>query len=186
MSTSALNLEFGGVLRIAIVATDPLRRAELQRIVSEAGHRVVVMMSEAQVVLSDSDAAPADTPVVTLGVDDGDQAGSLPRDANAEQIDAALRAAAAGLIVRAARERAGGFGALRERSVHALLTPREVEILAAIGAGLSNKAVARRFDISLHTVKFHVESLFKKLGARTRAEAVAKGLERRRSEIVEL
>jgi DNA-binding CsgD family transcriptional regulator len=78
-----------------------------------------------------------------------------------------------------------GFRA-RERSVKALLTPREFEMLTAISAGLGNKAIARRFDISLHTVKFHIESLFRKLGVRTRAEAVAKGLERRRTETVEL
>jgi DNA-binding NarL/FixJ family response regulator len=61
----------------------------------------------------------------------------------------------------------------------ALLTPRELEVLAAIGEGLTNKAIARRLDISLHTVKFHVESLFRKLGARTRTEALAKAAERR-------
>ena len=57
-----------------------------------------------------------------------------------------------------------------------LLTPRELDVLAAIGTGLSNKAIARQLGISLHTVKFHIESLFRKLGVRTRAEAVAKGL----------
>jgi two-component system, NarL family, nitrate/nitrite response regulator NarL len=58
------------------------------------------------------------------------------------------------------------------------LTAREVEVLNAIADGLGNKAVARRLGISPHTVKFHIETLFRKLGARTRAEAVAKGLRR--------
>jgi DNA-binding NarL/FixJ family response regulator len=58
-----------------------------------------------------------------------------------------------------------------------LLTPRELDVLHAIMDGLTNKLIARQLDISLHTVKFHVESVFRKLGVRTRAEAVAKALE---------
>ena len=64
-----------------------------------------------------------------------------------------------------------------------LLTPREREILGLIGEGLSNKAMARRLGISVHTVKFHLEALFTKLDATSRAEAVAKGL---RGGVIEL
>jgi DNA-binding NarL/FixJ family response regulator len=70
-----------------------------------------------------------------------------------------------------------GFAAAAEPD--ALLTPRELEVLGAIGEGHTNKAIARKLGISLHTVKFHVESLFRKLGARTRTEALAKAAERR-------
>jgi DNA-binding NarL/FixJ family response regulator len=70
-----------------------------------------------------------------------------------------------------------GFAAASDPD--ALLTPRELEVLGAIGEGLTNKAIARKLGISLHTVKFHVESLFRKLGARTRTEALAKAAERR-------
>jgi DNA-binding CsgD family transcriptional regulator len=73
----------------------------------------------------------------------------------------------------------GGFAAMKEPDFRALLTPREIEVLSAIGEGLTNNSIARRLDISLHTVKFHVESLFRKLGVRTRTEAVAKSSERR-------
>ena len=73
----------------------------------------------------------------------------------------------------------GGFAAMKEPDFRSLLTPREIEVLSAIGEGLTNKSIARRLDISLHTVKFHVESLFRKLGVRTRTEAVAKSSERR-------
>ena len=58
-----------------------------------------------------------------------------------------------------------------------LLTPRELEVLGAIMGGFTNKAIARQLEISLHTVKFHVESVFRKLGVRSRAEAVAKALD---------
>ncbi|MGH6611344.1 MAG: response regulator transcription factor, partial [Burkholderiaceae bacterium] len=101
----------------------------------------------------------------------------------------ALQAAAGGPPARGVPEpvvdlRPRGFEELADRAAGVLLTPRELDVLAAIGAGSSNKAIARELGISLHTVKFHIESLFRKLGARTRAEAVAKGLERR--ETVEL
>jgi DNA-binding NarL/FixJ family response regulator len=57
-----------------------------------------------------------------------------------------------------------------------LLTPREIEVLEALAEGLSNKAIARKLDISQHTVKFHIESLFRKLGVRSRSQAVIRGL----------
>ena len=53
------------------------------------------------------------------------------------------------------------------------LTPREHEVLALIAEGASNKAIARRLMISVNTVKFHIASLFDKLDAEGRTEAVA-------------
>ena len=55
------------------------------------------------------------------------------------------------------------------------LTPRELDVLALIAEGASNKAIARRLTISVHTVKFHIASLLDKLDAQDRAEAVAQG-----------
>lgn len=79
-----------------------------------------------------------------------------------------------------------GFRAAPEGSSRAPLTPRETQVLEAMADGLTNKAIARRLGISLHTVKFHLESVFRKLGARTRTEAVARALERRREDTIEL
>jgi DNA-binding CsgD family transcriptional regulator len=50
-------------------------------------------------------------------------------------------------------------------------------VLAALGNGLTNKEMARLLGISPHTVKFHIESLFRKLGVTSRAEAVARGMQ---------
>ncbi|MFN6561799.1 MAG: response regulator transcription factor [Nostoc sp. ChiSLP01] len=56
------------------------------------------------------------------------------------------------------------------------LTPREMEVLGMLGYGLGNKAIAKRLQISEHTVKFHVSSIFQKLGVSTRTEAVTAGV----------
>lgn len=55
------------------------------------------------------------------------------------------------------------------------LTARELDVLALIAEGASNKTIARRLEISVHTVKFHIASLLDKLDAQDRAEAVAQG-----------
>jgi DNA-binding CsgD family transcriptional regulator len=165
-------------LRVAIVASDPVRRAGLAAIAADAGHVVSDDANEADVVLADGEMPEGGAPGVTLGGEDAGQPGMLPRDASAEQIDAALRAVAAGLVVRSAETPRPTFEAIPEPEQN-LLTPREVEVLAAIGNGLSNKAVARQLGISQHTVKFHVEALLRKLGAASRAEAVHKGLRQR-------
>jgi len=53
------------------------------------------------------------------------------------------------------------------------LTPRELEVLALMAEGASNKGIARRLGISVHTAKFHVGSLLDKLDATGRTDAVA-------------
>jgi len=54
------------------------------------------------------------------------------------------------------------------------LTPREHEVLAAMADGASNKVIARRLGISLHTAKFHVAAILAKLDADSRTEAVSR------------
>lgn len=68
---------------------------------------------------------------------------------------------------------AGGYPELAEP-----LTERETEILQLLAYGLTNKQIALRLNISAHTVKFHVSSIFTKLGTTNRVEAVNLGLKR--------
>ena len=157
--------------------------------VTAAGHLVV--SDTPDVVLCDlaHDATPpgeAEAPVVVLTsqVMNGEQpAGVLPREVTGAQLDPALRAVAAGLLVgyRAGYRRMASVPPAMTPPPP--LTPREAEILTLVGQGMSNKAVARQLGISVHTVKFHLEALFGKLDATSRAEAVAKGL---RGGVIEL
>lgn len=58
------------------------------------------------------------------------------------------------------------------------LTPREREVLEALAEGLSNRAIALKLGITEHTVKFHVSSIFGKLGAENRTDAVRRAVRR--------
>ena len=174
----ALKISVDLGLRVALSAPDPLRRQALRDVLLNAGYSVVDIEDPADVILADGDCAASDNrPTVMLGGGDRQASGLLPAHASANQIDAALRAVAAGLTVRLSAANEPGFVDLDDGDAHELLTPRELEVLSAIMDGLTNKLIARQLDISLHTVKFHVESVFRKLGVRTRAEAVAKVLE---------
>ena len=56
------------------------------------------------------------------------------------------------------------------------LTAREHDVLALVADGLPNREIAHALAISEHTVKFHLASIFGKLGVSTRTEAVQRGL----------
>lgn len=104
----------------------------------------------------------------------------LPRDATAEEIVAAVEAAAAGLVVLHPDAVDSVLGtpasprALPDPPPQAL-SPRETEILGMLAEGLGNKEIAWRLKITDHTVKFHVSSILTKLNVSTRTEAVALG-----------
>lgn len=163
-------------LRVAVLAADPRRGLLLSRLVRELGHEIVPGLENASLVLTDGVAVRGDLPSVALGTVGENHRARLPRDASAEQIDAALRAVAAGLTVSVAEEPGRHFEALAEPDEPALLTPREIEVLRDVADGLTNKEVAGHLGISLHTVKFHLESLMRKLAVSSRAEAVSKSM----------
>ncbi len=172
-------------LRVRVHATDPVRRRGLLSMLEGAGHIVTDDTPDAE-VCDQGQSLPreSEAPVVALTAGSpasGAPAGILTPDATAEQLDAALRAVVAGLLVRpAGMPETRGFAPAEDAP---LLTPREREILGLIGEGLSNKSMARRLGISVHTVKFHMEALFTKLDATSRAEALTKGL---RGGVIEL
>lgn len=105
--------------------------------------------------------------------------GVVSPDASPEELAAAIVAVGHGLVVMPR--------GMTERLIEAPvavdeppepLTGREREVLEAIGRGLSNKMIARELRISEHTVKFHVSSLYAKLGVSSRTEAIGQAARR--------
>jgi DNA-binding NarL/FixJ family response regulator len=106
----------------------------------------------------------------------------LPRIAKPDEIITAIKAVTKGLAVLAGEllpallSGASLVGELLDDKDpdRVRLTPRELEVLAAMADGVSNKAIARRLGISFHTAKFHVAAILAKLNADSRTEAVAR------------
>jgi DNA-binding NarL/FixJ family response regulator len=106
----------------------------------------------------------------------------LPRTAGSNEIVVAIKAVTSGFAVlphELLTALLNGAEPVEELLDHndagrAPLTPRELEVLAAMADGASNKAIARRLGISFHTAKFHVAAILVKLNADSRTEAVTR------------
>ena len=165
-------------IRVAVLASFPAVHAGLVALLAAAGHDVLSgedAAAEADVLVTDALRLVRDQvarAVLLTDVATPDVGASLPRDASAAMIYAAVRAVHAGLHVTypALRHDAGAdvSGGLTGD-----LTPREVEVLRLLAAGMTNRGAALALGISEHTVKFHVGSALAKLGARSRTEAVS-------------
>jgi len=110
---------------------------------------------------------PASDIVIALEIDDPALADRL----------ATLLGSVAGLRLAAPGERPTAAIVARNREAASgndfELTPRELDVLALLAEGASNKMIAQRLGISVHTAKFHVGSLLDKLDATGRTDAVA-------------
>jgi DNA-binding CsgD family transcriptional regulator len=58
-------------------------------------------------------------------------------------------------------------------SLNGNLSPRELEVLSLCSAGFTNSQIAVRLDVTVHAVKFHLGSVYRKLGVANRTEAAA-------------
>jgi DNA-binding NarL/FixJ family response regulator len=106
--------------------------------------------------------------------------GLLNEDASEVEILAAIRALAAGLLTGSPQLIQNLLVSDHERTKRETpnleLTSRETEVLRLLSLGLANKEIAFQLKISEHTVKFHVSSIFTKLGATNRVAAVRVGI----------
>ncbi|OGO35491.1 MAG: hypothetical protein A2W35_21260 [Chloroflexi bacterium RBG_16_57_11] len=158
---------------VLVIADDAADEASLQRWLTGDDVRLAVL------VLSDDvgrAGALLNLPVHGWGV--------LPLDASAEELQAALQAVHEGLVVGTRRLFAPALsepqlvgGREADPSIGAL-TEREGQVLQLLAHGLANKQIALALTISEHTVKFHVSSIYHKLGATNRTEAVRAGVQR--------
>lgn len=111
-------------------------------------------------------------------------------ETTAEALQAAVHALSEGLVtaspgvLRQALAAGAGNGTLTyppgngEEAAPDPLTERENDVLQRLAQGLTNKQIALALGISEHTVKFHVSSIYTKLGVSNRTEAARKGARR--------
>jgi DNA-binding NarL/FixJ family response regulator len=107
----------------------------------------------------------------------------LKRNCEPKQLVAAIQAVAQGLTVLEPE----ALDSLLRPSAESIalepgdeeLTSRETEVLQMMTAGLTNREIAAALAISEHTVKFHIASIFGKMGTSTRTETVTEGIRRR-------
>jgi DNA-binding NarL/FixJ family response regulator len=113
-----------------------------------------------------------------LGALQGGARGCLPKTASGAELLEAVEAAVQGEPVLHPSTTAALFQQLRGDGPPPGLTPRETEVLRQVAGGQTNKSIALKLGISEHTVKFHLGSAMSKLGAASRAEAVATAIRR--------
>jgi DNA-binding NarL/FixJ family response regulator len=190
-------------IAVAVVIDDEGLRSRALHALNACDERfdLAAHLETADVVIADhvlqadvlaADLLEKDLPTIVIGdratIDDAVRrgyAGGLLPSFSSTKLRVAIAAVAHGLICMDARtEPVPMFddeGDVDQE--HPELTIREAEVLQQLITGASNKEIARRLDISIHTVKFHVASIIGKLGATGRTHAVARALRLARSMI---
>jgi DNA-binding NarL/FixJ family response regulator len=110
--------------------------------------------------------------------------GVLSLNAEENELTAAVRALGEGLfvgvpvLVQGLLARPAPIEAIDATPLPEPLTGREIEVLERMAQGLANKQIAAQLNISEHTVKFHLSSIYTKMGVASRTEAVRVGTRR--------
>jgi NarL family two-component system response regulator YdfI len=191
------------VIRVSVVASSEVVRAGLLALLQTSSQIAVTGThsrlgeweegEHGSILLVDSEGEEEPVPGAIFLIDPGDPAwitnalrngiaAILPRTASGPAIVAAIEGVAAGLVVLhpeiARLVLPGSVRAAGDLPLppHQPLTARETEVLRMLAEGQGNKAIAWSLNISEHTVKFHVASIFSKLNVTTRTEAVTVGV----------
>lgn len=193
------------MIRVGVVAAAMTLRVGLREVlnslpgvtvVSEAAHPEDLPIREADVLVLtgafDPETLEKTTPILLLTEDPADAQhllelslptwGAISINASEDELAAALHALTEGLWVGTPalmRELLSRKPIpLDEASTGEPLTAREIEVLQLTAQGLPNKQIALTLGISEHTIKFHLSSLYAKLGVTSRTEAVRAGARR--------
>lgn len=157
---------------VLVITEDAASEPLLRRLLAQAEGRVALLL------LTDDPQAAASLPGLPSRA-----WGVVPPDLTIEELQAGVRALHEGLLV--------GFPALLEPTLRRFLaaeagapdtlaeplTERENQVLQLLARGLANKQIAVALGISEHTVKFHISSIYAKLGVTNRTEAVRVGIQ---------
>ena len=163
--------EIGGTLDgvdVLIVADTELIEYAARSVVGDGALGIVVLSGDDRPV-----EALASLPLRGWGI--------VPLDAPASELVAAVEAVEQGMVVlslpvaRRLIAQRSTMQALGAEPLDEPLTARELEVLGLLSQGLPNKLIARGLGISEHTVKFHISSIYTKLGASSRTDAVNRG-----------
>ncbi len=103
--------------------------------------------------------------------------GCLPKTASGEELATAVRQVADGEVVLPPTATNALLQQLGSDAPETL-TQREIQVLRSVAAGQTHNAIALKLAITEHTVKFHLGSAMSKLGAASRAEAVATAIQK--------
>ena len=105
--------------------------------------------------------------------------GYLVKDCSVDEVVSTVRLAAAGETALTAELASSVLAEVREPDQHRLVSPREEEVLQMIADGYSTPDVAKRLFISQKTVKNHLASVYDKLDARDRTQAILRAVRMR-------
>lgn len=174
-------------LRQALAGAEPLACVEELALADVLLWDAGSLSSETPSVLAQLQAAQARELCIVALVEDAEAAAlcaqlgaraALLRRIHAPSLRAAIFAASLGLCVYDAVFAETWLPAAAAAHTHdtpalTTLTSREHEVLQWLALGLSNRHIAKRLGVSVHTVKFHVNSILAKLSVRTRTAAVS-------------
>lgn len=155
---------------ILVLASETLSPSDLARLTSGESDFALLLVTD------DTQAAQiiSGLPVGVWGI--------LSLEVSAEELLSAVEALHHGLLVgepalmATLLSTAPGLTQSQVEPLEEPLTERENEVLQLLAQGLANKQIAHQLGISEHTVKFHVSSIYAKLDATNRAEAVRQGI----------